>query len=359
MGWSDYHLDDPVFCTPLPVMHGLVSAVCERREALDSAFHASCVSSGISAVAENCLTEMLFRSAAVEIPFRRIEKEMPSFIPYDTGVSSLISFMHMFDAFLRETLEVTGERLYSDSAGTRTYVSPEELASALQEPLIAPYSIDDGAASNADGDFQVVLNAAWASQRARMLKQLRYVSIVNGGFLMRQAVPNLNYYGGTPQGAYDAILSRTFADVRFAGWDNPLECRLEYHYNAWDVPGERWAVDSALETLRITPVFDGCLTTSAGMIGFDAVDLRERDSEGEIIENASNTYVFDPLCTTVSSGANTLVLSSGSFADWGCGSASPIGGSDTAPGHYVRGWQARNVKVIYDYESTFNFKQGN
>ena len=359
MGWSEYHLTDPFFCTPLPVMRGLVSAVCERREALDSAFHASCVSSGASAVAENCLTELLCRSAAAEIPFRRIEKETPSFIPYDIGVSSSISFMHMFDAFLRETLEVTGERVFTDSAGSRTFRSPEELASALQEPLIAPYSFDDEAAANADGDFQVVLNAAWASQRMRMLKLLRYVSVVNGGFSMRQATPDLNYYGGTPQSAYNAIQSWTLADVGFAGWATPLECRLEYHYNAWDVPEERWAVDSASETVRIIPVFDGCLTTSAGTIGFDAVDLRERDEEGGIIEDGFSTYVFDPLCTAVSSGANTLVLSGGSFASWGYGSASAVGGSDTAPGQYIRGWQARNVTVIYDYESTFNFKQGN
>jgi len=359
MSWSDYHLDDPCFCTPLPVMRGLVSAVCERREALDSAFHASCVSSGLSTVAESCLTEMLFCSSASGIPFRRIEKETPPTIPYDIGVSSSISFMHMFDAFLRETLEANGQRVFTDSAGTRTFVLPEELASALQEPLIAPYSFDDGAASNPDGDYQVVLNAAWASQRTRMLKLLRYVSVVNGGFTMRQALADGNDYGGSPQSAYDAIQSWTFADTAFAGWETPLECRLEYHYNDWGEPEERWAIDSASETVRITPVFDGCLTTSVGIVGFDAVDLRERNSSGGIVEDEFSTYVFDPLCTTVSSGANTFVLSGGSFAAWGYGSASGIGGSDTAPGQYVRGWQAQNVTVIYDYESTFNFKQGN
>ena len=358
MGWSEYHLDAPFFCTPLPVMRGLVSAVCERREALDSAFHASCVSSGASSVAESCLTEMLFCSAATEIPFRRIEKETPSFIPYDIGISSSISFMHLFDSFLRETLEVYTRRVFTDSAGIRTFISPEDLASALQEPLIAPHSFDDGAAANADGDFRVVLNAAWASQRARMLKLLRYVGVENGGFSMRQASAGGNGYGGSPQSAYNAIPSRTLADVGFAGWETPLECRLEYHYNAWDVPEERWANDFALETVRITPVFDGCLPTSAGSISFDAVDLRERDSGGGIVENGSETYVFDPLCTTISSGANTLVLSGGSFAAWGYGSASAVGGPDTAPGSYIRGWQARNVKVIYDYETTFHFKQG-
>ena len=75
------------------------------------------------------------------------------------------------------------------------------------------------------------------------------------------------------------------------------------------------------------------------------------------MEDEYNTYVFDPLCTTVSSGANTLVLSSGVFASWRYGSASGLGGPDTVPGSYIRGWQARNVKVIYDYESNFEFKQ--
>ena len=159
MGWSDYHLDDPVFCTPLPVMRGLVSAACERREALDSAFHASCVSSGASAVAESVLTGMLCRSAAAEIPFRRIEKEAPSFVPYDIGVSRYFSFMHMFDAFLRETLEGGGQRNFTDSAGNRTYDSLNSIASALSEPLIAPHSFDDGAAANADSDFIVMMAA--------------------------------------------------------------------------------------------------------------------------------------------------------------------------------------------------------
>ena len=77
------------------------------------------------------------------------------------------------------------------------------------------------------------------------------------------------------------------------------------------------------------------------------------------MEDPYNTYVFDPLCTTVSSGGNTLVLSGGVFASWGYGSASGLGGPETAPDSCIRGWQARNVRVIYDYESNFNFKQGN
>ena len=80
MSWDDYHLNDPTLCTPLPVMRGLVSALCERREAVDSEFHASCMSSGASAVIENCLAHILtgkwYDDADPRgIPFREIRKE--------------------------------------------------------------------------------------------------------------------------------------------------------------------------------------------------------------------------------------------------------------------------------------------
>ena len=107
----------------------------------------------------------------------------------------------------------------------------------------------------------------------------------------------------------------------------------------------------------LTPEHHGCPAASGGKIVFDAVDLRERDEDGNPEEDEYNTYIFDPLCTTVSSGANALPLSNGVFASWGYGAASGIGGSDTVPGDYIRGWQAQNIKIIYDYETNFNFKQ--
>lgn len=357
MGWDDYHLNSPYFCTPLPVMRGLVSAVCERREAVDSDFHASCASSGAAAVAESLLTDMLLCDSAGETPFREIRKESRFNVPYGDGAGSgRFSFMHMFDAFLRETLEEHGQtmgygqRSFTDSAGSGSYGSPEDLASALSESLIAPRTVASSGA--ADEDFQVVLNAAWASQRTRMLKLLRYVGVFNGGFAMRHAEAEGNWYGGTPQGAYDAIASRTVSETEYLGWETPLECRVEYHCNEWDVPEERWAIDAVSETVRLSPLFDGCLETSAGELRFDAVALAEEGGNG------SGSCVFDPLCAAVSSGANTFALSGGVFASWGCGSASSIGGPETAAGWHTRGWQAQNVKVIYDYESTFNFKQG-
>ena len=112
MGWVEYHLNDPTFCTPLPVMRGLVSALCERREAVDSEFHASCTSSGTSAVAENRLTHILCgewydNADSQDIPVRKIRKEYA----YDEvwGFSRDLSFMHVFDAFLIHTLEEHSE----------------------------------------------------------------------------------------------------------------------------------------------------------------------------------------------------------------------------------------------------------
>ena len=370
MSLDNQYPDNPVFCTPLPVMRMLVSALCERREAVDSEFHASCTSSGTSAVIENRLAHILggewYDNADLrKIPFCKIGKEYA----YDEiqGYNRLLSFMHVFDAFLIHTLEEHsgimgyGARQFTDSTGNTVYGSLEDLASALAENLIAPQTVPTESSSGtvaADSTLQICLNAAWAAQRARMLNLLRYVRVVNGGFAMRyaKAPEDWHSYGASPQDAYDAVSSWTPSDTGFAGWETPMECRLEYRHTGFNAPNERWTVHSAWEIARITPDFQGCLTASGGALFFNAVDLRERDEYGNASEDEFNTYIFDPLCTSVSSGANALALSNGLFASWGYGTASGIGGSDTAPGDYIRGWQAQNVKVIYDYESNFNFK---
>ena len=370
MNGNDFPPNDPFFCTPLPLMRGLVSALCERREAVDAEFHASCTSSGASAVAENCLAHILIgewydNADPREIPFREIRKEYA----YDEvwGYDRRLSFMHMFDAFLIQTLDdysgIMGycARQFTDSTGSAAYGSLEGLASALSETLIAPRTVLTGSSPDtiaADGSFQCCLNAAWAAQRIRMLKLLRYVSVFNGGFMMRYAIPpeGVHSYGASPQDAYDAIPSWTLSDVGYSGWETPVECRTEYWDTGLDAPDERWTIHSAWEIALITPDHQGCPAASGGMLCFDAVDLRIRDENGDPEEDEFNTYVFDPLCASVSSGANMLILSSGVFASWGHGTASDIGGSDTAPGDYIRGWQAQNVKVIYDYESNFNFR---
>jgi len=368
-GFNDCR-NNPTLCTPLSAMRGLVSALCERREAVDSEFHASCTSSGASAVVENRLTHILTGDWCDDadprkIPFREIRKEYA----YDEtrGFSRFLSFMHLFDVFLIQTLEEYsgimgyGARRFTDSAGNNIYGSLENLASALSEPLIAPDAVSEGCSSIAtDGAMQISLNAAWAAQRAGMLKLLRYVNVVNGGFVMQYASsPDaLHSFGTSPQDAYDAIPYRTISDIGYAGWETSLECRVECRHTGSDAPGERWTIHSSWETARITADYQGCLPASSGALRFDAVDPRERNEYGNPVDDEGNTYVFDPLCATVSSGANTLALNNGVFASWGYGTASGIGGADTAPGNYIRGWQAQNIKIIYDYETNFNFKQG-
>ena len=365
MGWDDYQLNDPTFCTPLPVMRGLVSALCERREAVDSEFHASCTSSGTSAVVENRLAHILTgewydHADSREIPFREIRKESA----YDEiwGFSRRLSFMHIFDAFLLHTLEEFNERRFTDSTGSMAYGSLENLASVLSESLIVPETVPENTPYPkilADGTFQECLNAAWVSQRTRMLKLLRFVRVTDGGFMMRHAFspPDLHSFGVSPQAAYDAIPDWSLYETEFGGWYNPLECYLNYEYTGLSDPNEQWTIRSSWEPVQLTPEHRGCPAASDGRIMFEAVDLLERDEDGNPVEDEYNTYVFDPLCTTVSSGANTLVLSGGVFASWGYGSASGIGGPDTAPDNYIRGWQAQNVVVVYDYESNFEFKQ--
>jgi len=366
MSWDDFHLNDPTLCTPLPVMRGLVSALCERREAVDSEFHGSCTSSGTSAVVENRLAHILTGewyddADPLEIPFREIKKEYA--VDEVWGFARELSFMHIYDAFLVHTLEEYDARQFADSTGNTVYGTLENLASALSEPLIMPENIPEEmpyAMIPADGTFQVCLNAAWASQRTRMLKLLRFVRVTNGGFMMRHAYSplDLHSFGASPQAAYDAIPDWTLCEAEFGGWNSPLECSVNYEPTGLSDPNERWMILSAWEPVRLTPVHHGCPAASVGRIVFDAADLRERDENGIPVEDVYNTYVFDPLCTTVSSGANTLVLSGGVFASWGYGSASGLGGPDTAPDSCIRGWQALNVKVIYDYEPNYDFKEG-
>ena len=370
MSEDNGYLSAPMLCTPMPVMRGLVSALCERRKAVDNSFYASCTSSGTSAVVENRLTHILggewYDNADPRtIPFREIRKEYA----YDEtqGISRCISFMHLFDVFLLQTLEEYtgimgyGGRQFTDSAGNNVYGSLENLASALSEPLIVPCTIEEHSSGTVatDGTMRILLNAAWATQRARMLKLLRYVRVVNGGFVMRYAnsPEALHSYGASPQNAYNAIPSWTLAETGFAGWETSMECRVDYRYTGFDNPDERWTIHSAWEIAQLTADHQGCMPASGGILRFDAFDLRERDEDGNPVEDEENTYIFDPLCATVSSGANALPLSNGVFASWGYGTASGIGGSDTTPGDYIRGWQAQNIKIIYDYETNFNFKQ--
>ena len=78
MGGNGFHPDAGFFCEPLALIRGLVSALSERQAVLDAEFHASCMSSGTSAVVENRLAriiegEWLNDGDPREIPFRKIK----------------------------------------------------------------------------------------------------------------------------------------------------------------------------------------------------------------------------------------------------------------------------------------------
>jgi hypothetical protein len=347
---------DPSFRAPFPVMQSLVSAACERMDAISSNFHESCVSSGMQALVEENLTEMLACDTVEEIPFKEIKKEY-TFDPVYGGYRTL-SFMHRFDGFLWQLLGGYGcgydVRYYTDKTGAIEYNTLPDLASALSEPLIAPEWIywNDDSVIKADVNLQVLLNAKWASQRMRMLNLLRYIRVYNGGVILRSSYPENDGWGTTPQNAYDSIQSRNMVDYTYFGFEEDIGCRVWYWDTQFSDPEEQWVVENEWsgEIAEILPDFHGCAPAEHGELTFDAVapvDDWYWDFEAK----------FDPLCTNITSGAQTLTLSGGSFASWGYGSASTIGGEDTPYGKYIRGWQAQNVKVIFDYESTFQFKQ--
>ena len=337
MSWSDCHLDHPAFCTPLAPLRGLVSAFCERREAVDSDFHASCTaSSGARAAvvaAELANTTLCVPGEAFLTPedersvkFRRVAKTAAS----PDSVESF-TFMEHFDG---ELTALVSSGAYIDSSGA-VYSSLEQLASSAgYSALVAPEG----------GIMRHCLNARWAVQRRDMLKHLRYV-LTSGGYAVETAVGE-NGSGSTPQAAYDDTVSG-----RSISMDSSAAPDIRNVTDYYRHSGGYWHCFSATEITRILPAFDGVTAASAGVMTFSAV---APEADGAPAGN-SWTEVFDPLGTTVSSGVNSFVLSGGSFVSWGCGSASiPAGSSGT---NYLRGWEARNVQIIYDYNTTFDFRE--
>ena len=331
MSWSDYHLDHPGFCTPLPVLRGLVSALCERREAVDSGFYSSCtVSSGAraAAYAHQLADTVLLAPGVYSLSPKNTEDDV-LFRPVArcSDTNSSYTFMEHFDAEL-ETLVESGA--YTDSSGA-VYSSLEQLASSAgYSALIAPEG----------GVMERSLNAGWAVQRRDMLGKLRYVQTEEGYAVETASAGNAS--GSTPQSAYNNL----------SGWSvetdsslSPgLRCSERYYYHS----GGYWHLTDAEEITRILPAFHGITAASAGVLIFEAGAPEEYGSGW--------TCVFDPLGTTISSGVNSFVLSGGVFASWGYGSATiPADASVTE--NYSRGWEARNVRIIYDYNTTFDFRE--
>jgi len=337
MSWSDYHLDHPAFCTPLPPLRGLVSAFCERKEAVDSDYHRSCtISSGAREelmAAELANTALCVPGETLLVPEDERSVKFLSIAKKAVSEGSIESFTFM-EHFDGELTMLVSSGAYVDSSGA-VYSSLEQLASSAGYSALVP----------AEGSIMDrCLNARWAIQRRDMLNQLRYV-LTEGGYAVEKAVGQ-NGSGSTPQEAYDDTASGRSSTVD-SSIAPDIRNVADYYYHS----GGYWHCRSATEITRILPAFDGVPSASAGVMTFSAV---APEAEGAPAVD-SWTETFDPLGTTVSSGVNSLTLSGGSFASWGCGSAAIPGGSSGT--EYLRGWEARNVQIIYDYNTTFDFRE--
>ena len=239
--------------------------------------------------------------------------------------------MEHFDG---ELTALVSSGAYVDPTGA-VYSSLEQLASSAGYSALVPAN---------GGIMERSLNARWAIQRRDMLNKLRYV-MTEGGYAVENAVGE-NGSGSTPQEAYDDTASGRSATV-----DSSIAPDLRNTVDYYCHSGGYWHCYSATEITRILPAFDGVPAASAGLMTFSAVAPEADGSPA----GDSWTETFDPLGTTVSSGVNSLTLSGGIFASWGCGSATiPAGSSGT---EYLRGWEARNVQIIYDYNTTFDFRE--
>jgi len=337
MSWSDYHLDHPALCTPLVPLRGLLSAFCERKEAINPGFHAYCMtSSGAMAAAvaaELANTALCLPGEEFMVP--EDERDV-KFRPISTKTitpnnASSYTFMEHFD---RELTALVSSGAYVDQSGA-VYSSLEQLASSAgYSALVSPEG----------GIMGHCLNAGWAVQRRDMLNKLRYAQ-TSERYIVVYAIGS-NGSGSTPQAAYNRTSSGRSITVDSSSAPDIINT-VDYYCDS----DGKWRCYSASEITRILPSFNGVPETSVGVMKFSAVAPEGYGAPA----GDSWTEVFDPLGTTVSSGANSFVLSGGSFVSWRYGSAEiPAGSSGT---NYLRGWEARNVQIIYDYNTTFDFRE--
>ena len=331
--WATYNLVEPHLAPPLPVMRGLVSALCERKETVDWQFHSSCtVSSGArEKVYEKAWADVILghtslspESTANDVMLRPVKQNY-------IGGEAQWNPMEFFDGELETLVETS---LFVDaSSGGEPYSSLEQLASSAgYSALIQPET----------AKMRNALNARWAIQRRDMLKKLRYV-YTEGNYALEYRVAGNTSSTQSPQAAYNALSGWTTSVYR----NRTPDCAEDYYYHQ----DGYWHFYEAFELVKIAPYFGSSgrsvLAANEGIMTFDAGPI---EAYGGGYEN-----VFSPLCTTVSSGANTFVLSNGVFASWGYGSASAL--PATSQTQYMVGWEADNVQIIYDYNSVFNFKE--
>ena len=342
MGWDDYSLKDPTFCQPLRVMQGLVSALAERKFPIIPGAYSSAVHSS-AAYYEGEMNRMLTGQANVEYPFKLANR---------VGTNKIGIFAYQFDYQLRNDIFFWGK--YCDQNGD-VYLSVDDLASRATGSALISAAV-----------FENCLDVKWAKQRQQMLEALRYLKHENSGgdprLLTMQIYKNdsSHYPFNSVQAAYDDITSWSQSSFVSSGYP----ARVYYQYTNWT----QYNVDSAYEIERMYEVVGdgmyagGLMFPNSGSLLFDAVEPE--------YGWGANQYKFNPLnATNVSSGANVLPMQdfivnssqrygSAIFASWGHGSADLSNESCSEDDGYIcTGWQMQNVRIIYDYNSQFEFNQ--
>lgn len=335
MGWNDYSLKDPTFCQPLRVMRGLVSALVERRFPVMSGVYSSAINSG-SAYYTSALNRMLNGQAYIDYPFRRVAR-------VGTHSANVGIFAYEMDYQIDELLG--GDMQYCDSNGV-VISSVADLA-----------QMATGSALISTSRFERCLDVKWAKQRQKMLEFLHFTTTDSGNLWIEKRDNDNTRSGSTVQDAYNALPASNWDKhtSRYT-WTPYRAAIVNYYRNSWDTD---YYIYSAFETTCLSCTYGGIMMPQNGELRFDAVAPSGW---------GGTSSKFHPLNTvgtkTIVSGANVLqlenVISSGSytnavFASWGHGSANFSGESCAQGEDIIAGWQMQNVKIIYDYDSVFEF----
>ena len=337
MGWDTYSLKDPTFCQPLRVMRGLVSALVERRFPLMSGVYSSAINSG-SAYYTSALNRMLNGQAYIDYSFRRAAR-------VGTHSANVGIFAYEMDYQIDELLRY-GNMQYCDSNGV-VISSVADLA-----------QLATGSALISTSRFENCLDVKWAKQRQKMLEFLHFTTTYSGNlWIEKYGNSSGGHAAATVQSSYDTLQSNTWSrGIDDYNWTPYRAAIVNYWRDSYD--GD-YHVYSAFETTCLSCTYGGIMMPQNGELRFDAVAPSGW---------GGTSSKFHPLNTvgtkTIVSGANVLqletVISSGSytdavFASWGHGNANFAGETCANGEDIIAGWQMQNVKIIYDYDSVFEF----
>ena len=334
MGWDTYSLKDPTFCQPLRVMRGLVSALVERRFPVMSGVYSSAINSS-SAYYTSALNRMLNGQAYIDYPFRRAAR-------VGTHSANVGIFAYEMD------YQINGLLPYFDIQNMKYCDSNGVIISSIEDLA----QMATGSALITTSRFENCLDVEWAKQRQKMLEFLHFTTVDSRALWVERYSNSSASYAETLQSSYNSL--RSSAWNRDYGRDDRYRyAKLRYYRHTF---GGDYYVESSVEITGLSCVYDGIMMPQSGELRFDAV-----------IDSYYGT--FHPLnnvgTKTITSGANVLqlenIVSSGNyasavFASWGHGNAD-LNNESCAYGDTIDiGWQMQNVKIIYDYDSVFEFK---